>query len=56
VGGRSVRGEVRGRLEGFETRLALKADNWTVTRWGRTLAGLIAVAAGVATAVVVHDR
>jgi hypothetical protein len=57
------RGEVRGRLDGLETRLngletrlALKADAWMVSLWGGTLAGLIAVAAAIVTAVVVKWR
>jgi hypothetical protein len=48
--------EVRGRFEGLESRLALKADAWTVSIWGGTLAGLIAVATAVATAAVVRYR
>ena len=48
--------EVRGRLDGLETRLAAKADSWVVSVWGGTLAGLIAVAAAIVTAIMLKYR
>jgi hypothetical protein len=38
-----VKRECRARFEGFETRLARKADTWVVTAWFTLLALLITV-------------